>query len=144
MPTHAPRDYPRSRRVGQQIQRELVELIRREVKDPRIGLISITAVEVSKDIAYANIFVSAFGEVDGSGDEADESVAILNDASGYLRHLLGKEMRLRTVPQLRFKADNSIAEGMRMSAIIAAAVDSDKHIDESTDTDDGSEQASND
>ncbi len=120
------RDFPRSKRVGQQVQKELMELIRKEVKDPRIGLISLTEVVMSKDLGFADIYVSAFGD----GDEAELARDILNEASGYLRHLLGKEMRLRTIPQLRFHADNSIADGMRMSKVIDAAVKSDAHHDE--------------
>ena len=118
------RDFPRSKRVGQQVQKELMELIRKEVKDPRIGLISLTDVEMSKDLGFADIYVSAFGD----GDEAATASDILNEASGYLRHLLGKEMRLRVIPQLRFHADNSIADGMRMSKVIDDAVQSDAHL----------------
>lgn len=123
------RDFPRSKRVAQQVQRELMELIRKEVKDPRIGLISLTDVEMSKDLGFADVYVSAFGE-DG---EAGVARDVLNEASGYLRHLLGKEMRLRTIPQLRFHADTSIADGMRMSKLIDNAVSSDAHLDEVTD-----------
>lgn len=125
------RDFPRSKRVAQQVQRELMDLIRKEVKDPRIGLISLTEVVMSKDLGFADIYVSAFGEDEESGVAS----VILNEASGYLRHLLGKEMRLRTIPQLRFHADNSIANGMRMSKVIDDAVKSDAHLEEDSSSD---------
>jgi ribosome-binding factor A len=113
-----PREFPRTRRVGEQIQRELAGLVREEIKDPRLGMVSICGVTVSRDLAHAKVYVSVLG------DEAavTASLRVLNNAAGFLRRRLGGQMRIRMVPRLRFYFDQSIAEGARMDALIAAAV----------------------
>lgn len=113
-----PRDFPRTRRVGEQLQRELATLIRDEIRDPRLGLVSISAVEVSRDFSHAKVFFSTLG----SDQEADDSLVVLEGAAGYLRRLLGQRMTLRNVPQLHFKQDHSLADGARLSALIDSAV----------------------
>ena len=117
-----PREFSRSLRVAEQLQRELAELIRDEVKDPRLGMVSISGVEVSRDMAHAKVFVSVLGEE----PVAVASLEALNHAAGFLRHELGRRMRLRSVPQLRFIHDRSLEEGARMSALIDAALAGDK------------------
>ena len=111
------RDFPRTRRVGDQIQRELAELVRDELKDPRLGMTSISAVEVSRDMSHAKVYVSVLG------DEADaeDSVAVLNNAAGFLRHRLGKLLHIRMIPQLHFYLDRSLEEGARIGALINRA-----------------------
>jgi tRNA pseudouridine(55) synthase/ribosome-binding factor A len=109
-----PREFSRSLRVAEQLQRELAVLIRDEVKDPRLGMVSISGVEVSRDMAHAKIFVSVLGE----GQVAKESLEVLTRAASFLRRELGRRMLLRTVPQLRFIHDRSLEEGARMSALI--------------------------
>lgn len=113
-----PRDFPRTRRVGEQLQRELATLIRDEIRDPRLGLVSISAVEVSRDFSHAKVFFSTLG----TEQEADDSLAVLEGAAGYLRRLLGQSMTLRNVPQLHFKQDHSLADGARLSALIDSAI----------------------
>jgi len=104
--------------VGEQVQRELAGLVHEEIKDPRLGMVSISGVEVSSDLAHAKVFVSVLGD-----DAAvTESVRVLNNAAGFLRRKLGARMRLRLVPRLRFFHDRSLAEGARMDALINAAV----------------------
>lgn len=113
-----PREFPRTRRVGEQVQRELAGLVHEEIKDPRLGMVSISGVEVSSDLAHAKVFISVLGD-----DAAvTESVRVLNNAAGFLRRKLGARMRLRVVPRLRFFHDRSLAEGARMDALINAAV----------------------
>ena len=113
-----PREFPRTRRVGEQIQRELAGLVHEEIKDPRLGMVSISGVVVSRDLAHARVYVSVLG-----GQEAvEESIRVLNHAAGFLRHRLGQRLRLRVVPQLRFHFDSSLAEGARMDALIHAAL----------------------
>ena len=113
-----PREFPRTRRVGEQIQRELAGLLREELQDPRLGMVSVSGVEVSRDLAHARVYISVLG-----GEEAvSETIKVLNKAAGFLRHQLGQRMRLRVIPQLRFLYDESLAEGARMDALIAAAV----------------------
>ena len=113
-----PREFPRTRRVGEQVQRELAGLVHEEIKDPRLGMVSISGVEVSSDLAHAKVFISVLGD-----DAAvTASVRVLNNAAGFLRRKLGARMRLRIVPRLQFFHDRSLAEGARMDALIKAAV----------------------
>ena len=113
-----PREFSRSLRVADQIQRELAVLIRDAVKDPRMGMVSISGVEVSRDMAHAKVYVSVLGDEQSAAD----SLEALNHAAGFLRRELGRSMRLRTVPQLRFIHDRSLEEGARMSALIDEAL----------------------
>jgi ribosome-binding factor A len=115
------KEFSRSRRVGEQIQRELAELVQRELKDPRLGMITISAVEVSRDMSVAKVFFTVLGE-----HNEQESLEGLERASGFLRRELGHRMRLRSVPELRFHYDHSIEKGTRLSALINEAVASDK------------------
>ncbi|MGD8378156.1 MAG: 30S ribosome-binding factor RbfA [Gammaproteobacteria bacterium] len=117
-----PREFPRSRRVGEQIQRELSELIRREIKDPRVGMVTVMEVRVTRDLGHAKVFVSFMQpDIDVAG-----SVAALNHAAGFLRRELGREMKIRTVPELHFVHDESLERGARLSAAIDRAVASDR------------------
>jgi ribosome-binding factor A len=113
-----PREYPRTRRVGEQMQRELAGILHEELKDPRLGMISVSGVEVSRDLAHARVYISVLG----GEEDVSETIKVLNKAAGFLRHQLGQRMRLRAVPQLRFLYDESLAEGARMDALIAAAL----------------------
>lgn len=124
----ATKTIPRTRRVGEQIRRELAELIRDELRDPRLALISMTSVEVSRDLAYARIFVTLMGDP----TERNERVAELNRAAPLLRRELGRRMRLRVIPKLEFRYDEIVEQGARLSALIDAAVASDvsRHHDE--------------
>lgn len=112
------RDFPRSERVGDQIQRELAELIRLEVKDPRVGMLTLSSVEVSRDLAHGKVYFTLLG-----GREMGlEAEAGLNHAAGFLRKALGVRMRLRIVPQLRFIYDDTPEQGARISALIDSAI----------------------
>ena len=116
-----PREYPRARRVEEQLKRLLSEQIRREVKDPRVGLITVTSVEVSRDLTHARIFFTPFA---GVGDP-DAALEALRHAAGFLRHQIRNEMRLRVAPELTFQVDDSIERAARLSALIHDAVESD-------------------
>lgn len=116
------RDFHRSDRVGDQIQRELAELIRLEVKDPRVGMITLADVEVSRDLAHAKVFFTQLGGEE-KGLEAQQG---LNHAAGFLRRALGQRMRLRSVPQLRFVYDDTPERGARMSSLIDQALAEDR------------------
>ena len=123
------KEYSRTQRIGDQMQRELAQLIPREVKDPRLGFVTITAVDVSRDVGHAKVFVTLMGENDT--DKIKLNLEVLNDAAGYLRMLLGKAMKLRSVPQLHFHYDESILRGAHLSALIERAVSEDsKHQDD--------------
>ncbi|HAS51766.1 MAG TPA: 30S ribosome-binding factor RbfA [Gammaproteobacteria bacterium] len=130
----ATKTIPRTRRVGEQIRRELAELIRDELRDPRLALISMTTVEVSRDLAYARIFVTLMGDP----TERNERVAELNRAAPLLRRELGRRMRLRVVPKLDFRYDEVVEQGARLSALIDAAVAADaRHHHDDADTEPG-------
>jgi ribosome-binding factor A len=120
-----PRDFPRGRRIADQIQRELSEIIRLELKDPRIGMITLTGVEVSQDNAHAKVFFTSLG-VQVQQEAAERA---LNHAGGFLRSALAQRLKLRTVPQLRFHYDESVERGIRLSALIDKAVESGKEKD---------------
>ena len=116
------RDYPRSYRVADQLQRELADLIRTEVKDPRVpATMTIAAVDVTKDLSSAKVYVSTF-DLDSDDQARADAVDGLNQASGYLRKLLGNTMRMRVIPQLRFYYDNVQEDATRLSSIIDEAV----------------------
>lgn len=117
----ATKTIPRTRRVGEQLRRELAELIRDELRDPRLALISMTSVEVSRDLAHARIFVTLLGDP----AERNERVAELNRAAPVLRRELGRRMRLRVIPKLDFRYDEVVEHGARLSALIDAAVAAD-------------------
>lgn len=117
------RDYARTDRVGQQIQKEVAMIIQREVKDPRLGMVTVNAVEITRDLAYAKVFVTFFTL---EGQSAEESVAILNEAASYIRTLLAKRIKARIMPELRFVFDKSMIEGVRMSNLVNEAVAEDE------------------
>jgi ribosome-binding factor A len=117
-----PREYPRARRIEEQLKRLLSELIRRDVKDPRVGLITITSAEVSKDLSHANVYFTPFA---GAGDAA-AALEALQHAAGYLRHQVRNQMRLRVAPELVFRIDDSVERGARLSALIHDAVERDR------------------
>ena len=121
--------YSRTQRIGDQIQRELAQMIPREIKDPRLGFVTVTAVEVSRDVGHAKVFITVMDENDA--DKIRQNVRVLNDAAGYLRMLLGKAMKLRSVPQVHFHYDESISRGVHLSSLIERAVAEDsKHQDD--------------
>jgi ribosome-binding factor A len=123
------KSYPRSRRVAQQIQRALSELLRREVRDPRLGMVTLTEVRVSNDLSYARVYYSVLGA------EREQAQTILDAAADLLRGPLGRTLRLRHSPELRFVPDDLIENGARMSALIKQAVSDDeaRHVDDAPD-----------
>ena len=109
-----PKEYSRSQRVVEQIHRELAEMIRLEVKDPRVGFITISGVEITPDYAHAKVFFTSMtGEA-----EVPEILQGLRRAGGFLRRELGRRMRIHTIPELRFHYDRSVEEGARLSRLI--------------------------
>jgi ribosome-binding factor A len=119
--------YPRSRRVGDQIQRTLSELIRREVRDPRLGSVTITEVRASPDLSHAKVFYSVLG----SARDPKLTQEILEDAARMLRGRLGRALSLRHAPEIHFEADTLIDSGAHMSNLIRDAVKQDevRHVD---------------
>jgi ribosome-binding factor A len=114
-----PREFSRPQRVAEQLQRELAVLLQREVKDPRLGMVTVAAVEVSRDLAYATVYVTFLGK--DSPDEINAAMKVLNGVAGYLRSMLGKTMRMRQIPNLKFKYDEAQERGRTMSTLIEKA-----------------------
>jgi ribosome-binding factor A len=109
-----PKEYSRSQRVTEQILRELAELIRLEVKDPRVGFITLTDVEITPDYAHAKVYFTSL-----KGEEGlEETLVGLRRASGFLRRELGRRVRIHTTPELHFHYDQSVERGSRMSQLI--------------------------
>lgn len=113
-----PKDHSRPRRVAEQIQRELAELIQLEVKDPRVGMVTLTDVEVTPDYSHAKIYFTLLNQ----GHPLDQTLEGLNRAAGYLRSQLAHRMRLRVMPQLHFVFDSSVERGVQLSHLIEEAV----------------------
>lgn len=116
-----PREFKRSERVAGSLRRELAQLIQMEVKDPEVGFIGLSDVEVSRDLAHAKIFITVF-----ESEKADSSLKALKRAAGFLRRRLGQEMRIHSVPELHFIHDSSVETGQRMDGLIEAAVATDR------------------
>lgn len=117
-------DYSRTDRVGDQILRELAQCLQREVRDPRLAAVTVTAVKMSRDLKYARIYVTFMGKE--SAEDIKEGLKALDRAKGFLRTYIGKEMRLRIVPELSFVYDESIIRGAQLTELIDKAVKSDR------------------
>lgn len=118
------KEFGRPQRVAQELQKEIAIILQREIKDPRLGMmVTVSGVEVSRDLAYAKVFVTFLNDQDE--DAVKNGLKALKEASGYIRILLGKAMRLRIVPELTFFYDNSLIEGMRMSNLVSNVIRND-------------------
>ncbi len=116
------RNTPRAQRIGDQLQRELMDLLKNEVKDPRVGMVTITAVEVAADYGHAKVFFTHLAGV----EQASGAVAALEHAAGFLRRELSHRLQLHSVPQLHFLYDDSIESGIKLSRLIDAAIEEDR------------------
>ena len=117
------KEFSRAQRVTQQLQKELAVILQREVRDSRIGMVTISDVEVSRDLAYAKVFVTFFCV----GDQTPETcLAALKEHEVPVRMMLGKRIRHRLTPEVRFTYDNTLVEGMRMSNLVSDVVNTDK------------------
>ncbi len=116
-------DSGRDVRVGDFIRDELAAIIQREMRDPRVGIVSVNEVRVSRDLSYADVYVSSLNVTTPA--EKDELVGVLNGAAGYFRSELAKRHRMRTTPRIRVHYDQLVEEGPRMDALIDRAVQAD-------------------
>jgi ribosome-binding factor A len=118
--------FPRAKRIAQQIQQNLSELIRRELRDPRLGMVTLTEVRVSSDLSYAKVYFSVLGA------QPQQAQEILEAAAPMLRGPLGRALGIRHSPELRFVQDELIESGARLSALINQAVKDDekRHVDD--------------
>jgi len=108
----------RLRRVAEQIQRELSDILHTELKDPGVGMITITAVNISPDFAHARVFFTTLGD----GEALAQTQAGLRRAAGFLRSALGHRLRVHNTPELHFEYDASVERGVRLTQLIDAAV----------------------
>jgi ribosome-binding factor A len=113
------KEFSRNQRVAEQIRRELADLLQFEVKDPRVGRVTLTEVEVTGDLAHAKIYFVTH-------DDAASAAAALSKAAGFLRSQLSHRLLMRSVPQLHFVYDQSLDRGMHLSQLIDQAIASDK------------------
>jgi ribosome-binding factor A len=120
-----PREFSRSQRMAEQIRRDLAEIVRDELKDPRMGFLSFTAVKLNRDLSNAIVYCSVMEE-----DKQAETLDTLNRAAGFLRSNLASRIRARTVPILKFINDDSVKRGAAMDDLIRKAVSSDRHHDD--------------
>ena len=137
-----PREFSRGRRVADHIQKELAVLIQQEVKDPRLGLITINEVKVSRDLGFADVYFTSFtsstfranesiGEdAETEGQNSISPAEVLENASGFLRSRLAKSLSTRTTPKLRFHYDHTIAQGAKMTLAIKKAIEGDELLKE--------------
>ena len=141
-----PREFSRGRRVADHIQKELAVLIQQEVKDPRLGLVTINEVKVSRDLGFAEVYFTSFSSdtfrANDSLDEDDNEDAereernslspaeVLENAAGFLRSRLAKSLSTRTTPKLRFHYDHTIEQGAKMTQAIKKAIEGDEQLKE--------------
>jgi ribosome-binding factor A len=120
------KEYSRTQRVADYLQRELAALIQHEVRDPRVGMVNITGVNVSRDLGYAKVYYTVLGC--DSVEDASESTEVLNKAAGFLRSQMSRDSNMRRLPQLRFYFDSSVGQGRHMEDLIRRAADADRDL----------------
>lgn len=111
-----PREFFRSDRVGRQMQRELADILRQGLKDPRLGMITLQEVRLCRDLSHAKVYFTLLGE-----EDRKEQLKLLKESAAFMRRELGRRMRLRIVPQLEFLYDASIEEGAELTGLINRA-----------------------
>ena len=121
--------FNRSSRVGHELQKEIAIILQREIKDPRLGMVTVSGVDISRDLSYAKVFVTFLNDDDPQVIE--QGLNVLNDAKGYIRTLIGKAMRLRIIPEIKFFYDESLVKGMQMSSLVSNVIkqDNERHKD---------------
>ena len=117
------KEFSRTRRIGQQLQQELAMVLQREMKDPRVGFVTVNDVDVSRDLSFAKVYVTFFDE---DQEKINEKLAALIGAAPYIRTLIAGRMKLRVMPELKFVYDSSLVDGMRMSNLVTKIVKEDK------------------
>jgi ribosome-binding factor A len=120
------KEYARTQRVADYLQRELAALIQHELRDPRVGMVSVTGVDVSRDLGHAKVYYTVMGS--DSREEAKESTEALNKAAGFLRSQLSRGSNMRSVPQLRFYFDASVGHGRDLEDLIKRAAVADREL----------------
>lgn len=120
-----PREFSRSERMAEQLRRELAEIVRDEIKDPRLGFVSFTEVRMSRDLSHAVIYCSVL-----NSEDQVESIEILNRAVGFIRKEIARRIRARIVPTVKFAIDDSVMRGAAMDSLISKAIEKDNRRDD--------------
>lgn len=115
--------FKRTDRISQQVKKSIALILQREVKDPRIGMVTVSDVEVSRDLAYAKVYVTFLFDDDARIKQAMHG---LSEASGYIRSLVGSAVKMRLTPELQFIYDTSLVEGRRLSEAVSHAIAEDE------------------
>jgi len=123
-----PREFSRSERMAEQLRRELAEIVRDEIKDPRLGFVSFTEIRMSRDLSHAIVYSSIL-----NSEQQDESIAVLNRAVGFIRKEIARRISARIVPTLKFVVDESVTRGVAMDELISEALESDRSKDSNND-----------
>ena len=113
-------EFSRTSRIGEVIMRELAQMIQQEVSDPRVGMVTVSHVEITSDLKYAKVYVTRLNGVESEQD-VSESIAGLTNAAGFLKRGIAKRVEIRSIPELRFLYDKSLEHGFRMDELIAKA-----------------------
>jgi ribosome-binding factor A len=116
------KEFSRTRRVADQIQRNMAELIQMELGDPRIGMVTVTAVDVTREFESARVYFTVLGNGPDDNSKIEDTTAALNHAAGFLRSALAKRLKLRTTPKLIFVYDSSMERGNQLTDLIKSAV----------------------
>lgn len=114
------REFSRTSRISEVLMRELAQMIQQEVSDPRVGMVTVSHVDVTSDLKYAKVFVTRLNGVESEAD-AKECIEGLSRAAGFLRRGIAKRVDLRVVPELRFQYDMTLEHGFHMDELIAKA-----------------------
>ena len=126
-----PREFSRSERMAELLRRELAEIVRDEIKDPRLGFVSFTEVRMSRDLSHAVIYCSVL-----NAEDQTESIEVLNRAVGFIRKEVARRIKARIVPTLKFAIDDSVLRGAAMDSLITKAIQKDEQRDNVNDDDD--------
>tara|TARA_B100000768_G_C11161387_1_gene324712 strand:+ start:133 stop:504 length:372 start_codon:yes stop_codon:yes gene_type:complete len=114
------KEFSRTSRIGEVIMRELAQMIQQEVSDPRVGMVTVSHVEVTSDLRYAKVYITRLNETE-SEEDVKECIAGLTNAAGFLKRGIAKRVEIRTVPELKFYYDKSLEHGFHMDELIAKA-----------------------
>lgn len=118
-----PKEFSRADRIADAVQRHLAQFIRSEIRDPRLGMVNINAVDVSRDLAMAKVYVTLVGETDAKACKT--SIEILNKTANFLRSLISKELTMRSAPKLQFVFDESSGRASALDSLISEALAAD-------------------
>jgi len=118
------KEFGRPQRLADYLRKEVAQIIQKEMRDPRLGMVGVTDVEVSKDLLHAKVYVTVFGK--DTAEEMAEPLKVLNNAAGFLRMHIAQSATMRMTPTLRFYFDESISRGSHLSHLIDEAISADK------------------